>query len=251
MSRDYLGRLAARTLGVGDFVRPRLASRFEGGRPPIGEQDVEIEPPRTAAETPVAARAVAPPAAAPPDEGHRLPIGVGHSQTVVAERDPDPTAERSRPRAAAGTSLEGVHLSARRVEVDDNADRVMARRPPAAPPDVPEDRAPSAATPPAHTPDDVVGRATAGEPTRRERVETVHREVVHPASVALPEIVPAMSRRDAARASSEPAGEPTIHVTIGRIEVRAAQPASPPPRPRRPAPPTMTLTDYLRRRSEG
>lgn len=42
--------------------------------------------------------------------------------------------------------------------------------------------------------------------------------------------------------------EPTIHVTIGRIEVRATPaPAEKPPR-RKPSPPVMTLEEYLRRR---
>jgi hypothetical protein len=43
---------------------------------------------------------------------------------------------------------------------------------------------------------------------------------------------------------------PTIHVTIGRVEVRATVPAAPASKPR-PAPQTMSLDDYLRQRSRG
>jgi hypothetical protein len=44
--------------------------------------------------------------------------------------------------------------------------------------------------------------------------------------------------------------ETVVHVTIGRIEVRAVrEPAKPAPQPARP--PAMSLEEYLRRRSEG
>jgi len=55
-------------------------------------------------------------------------------------------------------------------------------------------------------------------------------------------------------ASTEPDNEsrsqPTIHVTIGRIEVRAAQPPSQ-PQQRRGGSSTMSLDDYLKKRSKG
>jgi hypothetical protein len=47
------------------------------------------------------------------------------------------------------------------------------------------------------------------------------------------------------------APEPTIRVTIGRIEVRATAPAPPPAPAARPAGPRLTLEEYLRRRNEG
>ena len=47
-------------------------------------------------------------------------------------------------------------------------------------------------------------------------------------------------------------GEPTIHVTIGRVEVKAAAPEQPPKRTaRKLMPPQLTLGEYLRRRREG
>jgi len=44
--------------------------------------------------------------------------------------------------------------------------------------------------------------------------------------------------------------QPTVHVTIGRLEVRAVQSSQPVVRPRAAAP-VMNLDDYLKRRSQG
>lgn len=44
--------------------------------------------------------------------------------------------------------------------------------------------------------------------------------------------------------------QPTVHVTIGRLEVRAVQSSPPQPKPHT-ATPVMNLDDYLRRRSQG
>ena len=62
---------------------------------------------------------------------------------------------------------------------------------------------------------------------------------------------PAWSVRQSRRPEPQPA--PTVHVTIGRIEVRATPPAPALPAPRqesRPAP-ALSLNEYLRRRDEG
>jgi hypothetical protein len=45
--------------------------------------------------------------------------------------------------------------------------------------------------------------------------------------------------------------EPTIRVTIGRIEVRAVSPPEPPPRRTKQPTPKMSLDDYLRSRNGG
>lgn len=47
------------------------------------------------------------------------------------------------------------------------------------------------------------------------------------------------------------ARSPTIHVTIGRVEVRATPPPASPSRTQRPAPSVMNLDEYLRRRAGG
>jgi hypothetical protein len=78
--------------------------------------------------------------------------------------------------------------------------------------------------------------------------------------VAQPQVAIASAARPAAldaaaagrlKAQQEPLPAPTIHVTIGRIEVRATPaPASAPPSRPKPAP-TMSLDDYLRQRNGG
>ena len=51
------------------------------------------------------------------------------------------------------------------------------------------------------------------------------------------------------RPNSQPA--PTVHVTIGRIEVRAVQSSQSPAKPRATTTPVMNLDDYLMRRGQG
>jgi hypothetical protein len=53
------------------------------------------------------------------------------------------------------------------------------------------------------------------------------------------------------RGAEKSAPAPTIHVTIGRVEVRATQVTSQSTPKPRPASHTMSLDDYLRRRGEG
>jgi hypothetical protein len=46
--------------------------------------------------------------------------------------------------------------------------------------------------------------------------------------------------------------EPTVHVTIGTVEIKAGARSTPPrPRPASPAVPRVGLTEYLRRRRAG
>lgn len=53
------------------------------------------------------------------------------------------------------------------------------------------------------------------------------------------------------RQASAAASGPTIHVSIGRVEVRATRPRAPEHRKRATKPPVMGLDEYLRRRAEG
>jgi hypothetical protein len=57
-------------------------------------------------------------------------------------------------------------------------------------------------------------------------------------------------RKAAGERPRPPDSRPVIHVTIGRVEVRAVQPQ---PAPQRPAPPRpkLTLEEYLRQRDKG
>ncbi|HEY2295929.1 MAG TPA: hypothetical protein VGM86_34950 [Thermoanaerobaculia bacterium] len=79
-----------------------------------------------------------------------------------------------------------------------------------------------------------------------------HRPLIPRAALRQPP--PAAPAPLASRAEAGPAAasapEPTIRVTIGRIEVRAAAPAPPQAPAPRPAAPRLTLEEYLRRRGE-
>jgi hypothetical protein len=64
-------------------------------------------------------------------------------------------------------------------------------------------------------------------------------------------VVPAPSRQPLSiPAAQQSPSTPTIHVTIGRIEIRATPPSAPPQRPRAAAP-VMGLDEYLRQRNAG
>ena len=66
------------------------------------------------------------------------------------------------------------------------------------------------------------------------------------ARVGLSAVPPRPARWSREEAESPTAG-PEIRVTIGRVEVRAGPPASPPPRPSSPAGPRLSLEDYLKK----
>jgi hypothetical protein len=100
-------------------------------------------------------------------------------------------------------------------------------------------------------------RVVAGAPAAE--IGSPAREPERPATsspiVAQPRVTPLFEDRrgDRAGRGDERAAppSPTIHVTIGRVEVRATQPASPSSPKQRQARPAMSLDDYLRGRGNG
>jgi hypothetical protein len=93
-----------------------------------------------------------------------------------------------------------------------------------------------------------------------EQSATVREQPVSSAShsvVVRPRVIPLERQREEKRSDgavpwpvhTQPPA-PTIHVTIGRVEVRATGPTAPAPKPRS-APQTMSLDEYLRKRSGG
>ncbi|MEU1598353.1 hypothetical protein ABZ468_37435 [Streptomyces sp. NPDC005708] len=82
----------------------------------------------------------------------------------------------------------------------------------------------------------------ATKPVREHPVRPLH-TVVRPA-VAIPGAPWPASRR-------ERAAEPSVHITIGRVEVKATQETSAPQRKQSDRRPAMSLDDYLRTRSGG
>jgi hypothetical protein len=77
--------------------------------------------------------------------------------------------------------------------------------------------------------------------------------IIRPTITPTPEPTRPMPAAEHVDTTTLPPSAPTIHVTIGRIEVRAIVPPAP-PAPRPPAPrsaPTTSLHDYLKQRREG
>ena len=224
---SFLSRLLERHREDGStslaLLEPRLPSRFE----PVTGAETRLDlAPDVSGEAP--ARAAAPPPA---------PARAGHGAPSPGDRRPPETAEArvSAVRSALDTAPRTIDAPSPPIARDapSNAPVREGARPadPARAPatDAAElAPAPSAARPPAVT---AVGRGS-------------HDALVPPASPS--------TRRMARERDTAPLGsEPTVHVTIGRVDVRAVfppVPASPHPVPPRE---TRSLEEYLRRRDRA
>jgi hypothetical protein len=270
---DYLGNLAARSLDpAGAAVRPRLASRFEPDAPwaaPVAAEPASLDAIEEAAVTPVRKAAPASPEVEEPVSATRrrqgrkggeveaspevdqdakrlaplasapvvpVPVSTVPSQSFLAHRGglpfeaspPDPLStgvERGKEtvlREPVGHALradrDGAHSAPYGLAIPEKAP--LSTRVERGGGEVSE-RIPSA------------GRLTS-------KGETL--PVLQP-RVTLVEPPPSPAHREA------PA--PTIHVSIGRIEVRASPAPKAPVRERLSAPAAVSLEDYLRRRSKG
>lgn len=254
---DFFSTIAARSLSATPQVTPRLPTLFEPDRASSRElEELAFEPEAPRAVLP------APGVAAP-------------SPSVTALRAPavQLAAQRSLPAQAARLPAAPIAPLASHQE----------QIPTALPqPDAPRLPARAALDPPhAHAPSQVIEQAAARDHVRSAPVEPAP---AHPRPVAdllatllprsvqptQPVVVPAVPRRDAAtqlapltplrespvkpltrRTAPEAAPAlPTIQVTIGRIEVRAAAPDRP-ARPERSTAAVMSLDDYLRQRDGG
>jgi hypothetical protein len=254
---DYLSRLVARAMGASAGLRPRTASLFEpvkpsGHLPSTGEPrspsrqegpEAAIAPPATSArrghgrrlqETPVPADSTAPrlrrgPVDVDPPRPALEAVPESPRRTHVApHREPteparaEPTATRS---AAAATAL-----------------REDGRPGPAPVAFTPASPRPS--DPPNAAPPFIDGSRQASVPSTPMPAVSVTPAAALPAATAqrarATRIQSLATRAVAAR-------EPHVHVTIGRIEVRA--PAQPAPSRREASPsPVMPLDQYLRER---
>jgi hypothetical protein len=224
---SFLARLIERHLGDAPapfpLLEPRLPSRFEPAAPAAAPQAPgwDVEAPHAPA-----AGISGPPPAAPvaPESRARRETSEGAARRAGATP------------AALGTVSATVQAAASRVAP---ADRARALSPviegpaaaPVRPSTAPDGPGPA---PPSGTPDE---RSPARSPT-----------------AARPSLRPAVPSSRAIRAERdrpEPRGGRTIHVTIGRVDVRAVTaPAATPPRPNAPVE-TSSLEDYLRGRAGG
>ena len=245
---DFLARLAARATGSEASLAPRLPSLFEPSPhatilPTVDDDTAATARHATAPadDTPPAAEPLHPPRTLPPM----------HDDSLRPARAEQPATSMPPPIAAPVL------------------DRAMPATVRAAPPATPPVTA-SVATParmpapeqahaePVMSPP-VQPRQTGIAPPRVETVSPPSGSLLPPPTpvFATPRSEPARDRSDhaatirprpTAAASRTPAtGEPVIHVSIGRIEVRAAPAAATPTR-RRDEPRPASLDDYLRQR---
>ena len=243
---DFLDRLAARAIGSETALSPRLPSLFE----PL--QRAPIMPPADAGEVPAHHRDMA--SAAPV-----VPVAAS------SPREP----------ARAAESME--RSAARVVPVD----RTAAPAPARAAANLPHEPRPSSPIAPAPVPSVVERSGTPVAPERQAvgsspvqprqvhvapaRQETARTPAPGGALLPAPAPVFAATRttpegsgrtvaaRDAAARTGGKAAatvEPVVHVSIGRLEVRAA-PAAAAPSHRREEPRPSSLDDYLRQRGKA
>lgn len=256
---DYLYNLAARSLGPADALRPRLApllgpatfdSAWTGEAGPAGELPTSAPgaaPPmpsarrgggETGAVTPIASTApiaigtpfarpgsVAVPAAGalspqPLNRGHLGPVPPAETGPMTAS-PPKAPAVRGAPWVPAGETVRPTAPSALKTE--------------------------SALVPsPPRTGSDPAAPGGAGIVVR-PRVNHVNEVNERRGAPGRPG-----TRGTPASSGSAMEPEPVIHVTIGRIEVRAINPDPPPRAARTPAPVSMTnLEKYMRREARG
>jgi hypothetical protein len=211
---DYVSRLVARSMGAANVVRPETASLFEPR---------DAAPQQLLAEVDVEASSPAPPQA---------PRGEPPAPTaaVAPAEAPGPAAADRVPREPDAPPVEGGAASAVEpvLEPDKRGE-----------PDRPEPAERTTAIPVEAQSQRPRSASATPEPGTRARTA----RLPSPGALSvLPPISPAP-------APDEP---PVVHVTIGRVDVRAVQsvpPAAPPAaHDREPeAPPQQTLSEYLRK----
>jgi hypothetical protein len=243
---DFLTRLAERSLGVGDVVRPRPASLFEPRGATVGAAPLEVEEERVVpAPRPGRGQAARPVDASPtPVRGEAPPSG---EPPAAGRRDGGPAGEVR--------VLEGVTVEPPRAApapASHTADAIP-RQPEPAKADEPAvdttlviEGLPAPAAPAGHAPARTGARPTA---QRRRAAPAPPASQTPPAGPPEPgdaHAWPTMPASPMPVRVAEPAEPPVVHVTIGRVDVRAVLPATAPEQPKPRRRPRVTLEEYLR-----
>jgi hypothetical protein len=243
---DFIDRLAARAIGGDTALAPRLPSLFEPlSRAPLmamaGEGEAPARP-RDASPAPAAAPNAVPVPRVPTHA--RESTEPAAARTVPMPRVPPPAPERVAVDAPRAPPSPPHAASPARGKVTDHATavptpaRATATPSPLSPrqsrvasarPETASTPAPNGALLPSPLP---VFTATSALSTRSERTATARTATVR-------------AENRAATTS-----EPVVHVSIGRLEVRAALAVATPPR-RRDGPQPSSLDDYLRQRGKA
>jgi hypothetical protein len=210
---DFLGRLAARAVGVGTAARPRLAGLFE---PAAAAGDATLE---------VVDEEVVAPGPAP--QARETPAAKGNGRRAA------PPAQAQRAQLAPPANPAEVPAAPRPSPRPDSV--AQSNYGPAPPPGI----SPRAAEPEPVT----VPRSERSLPAPVD---------VAPLAQALPAAGAREAAALPAAAAPPRREEPPVRVHIGRLEVRANIQPPPPERPRRepPRPEGLSLADYLRGQRE-
>ena len=276
---DFLSRLADRALGQAPLVDPLVRSWYDPA-PELETHETFAAPlPGPRAESAAAppetalapARAVGTVDPAAPAEAPAVPVPVPVRVPVEAPPRRGRRGGAPSPAEATSSAGEGDRVPAANPPLEGRSQTQPAAMPPpprvesprrpratGVRPPAPSARAPRAAEGDADQPDHRPGRAEAlfPEPAAEQRPAGGEQSVPRArqldappatvrsqlASVRAVEAAPSQGR-------SEPAESSAVHVTIGRVEVRAPQ--APPPLAPPPAPeprPGLTLDEYLRTR---
>jgi hypothetical protein len=232
---DHLTRLAARALGRGDAVQPRLPSLFEAASPALDAHVASEAPP----EDPGTLRAARPWTAERPVP--RWP-GIDDRSAQPGDRRATPPGDHRA--APAGDALpSGDAAPPSGTAAASGRDRDASRARDARGGAAPEDGRPSERTDERRSPaDPPPDPAQPVAPPRNRPDASPEARGAAPERSLRPAVVVERPARENA---------PSVRITIGRVEVRAA--AAPPPRPApaRPRGPRLSLDEYVRLRDEG
>jgi hypothetical protein len=242
MNDDFLGSLAVQTLGVASGIRPRLVSNFER---------------RLAASDSF-------PRWSEPTELEVDPLATQESAENEASAHNSPLRPRPVERAPDLATISPIAGRVMTWEIQSEKDALTGPLLPSEPlerasgigsvdlpvqPDLRQE-APSMVTSHAITAPDQDNTGTQeARPVRPTQFE----EGIRPVRQSGVPVQTRRAERDAVAPHEAAGSEPTIQVTIGRVEVRAT--TAPPTQPAsqqaaRPTSPIMTLEDYLRRKAE-
>lgn len=226
---DFLTRLAQRSIGAAPLIAPRLPSLFAPAEEPNGNVA------DTAAAAAAGSAALVPATPQSQAAGRTAPA-LGESPADIHSPQRSAAAEAANASAPAARG-DGTphHVESTRVPPVSAAQENAQVAPPLPAPVV------SRLAVPPETP------ATRGERDTPAAAPEPWAPLL-PQYEAKAESTAPFSAVTVPLADAGARTAPTVHITIGRVEVRANIPASPPaPRPRAASQPTLSLGDYLKR----
>lgn len=253
MAPEFLTRLVDRAIGVESQLAPRVSSMFEPASRIASVANSAWEP-GTSDDADGDATAIV---ARPERRAPVTPLLLGSDSGTRARRPPLPLCEDAErtvsnedlQQRGSATAQETANETSRLVEKGASAPRVVANRPPV--------QLVSAPVP--HLPDRTTHRSrresTIGEPEEHaSAIRTAAAERPSPTGALVPlraqvvAVLPSFTdRRERGHSRREEShlSEPTVHVSIGRVEVRATRESPVPQRVQRKRPSPLSLDDYL------